>query len=251
MTSQIDQLIICSPYERPAKHWKYNREQRKFELIEGRRPAGFLIASEDSRAFDDPGLFRELELVNKIRQRVDDWRGKDYPNVTGVTKQLLKFWFDNTKRENPFFFCQLEAIETLIWLVEAHDSEKQGLDIPSDGGLFQRLACKMATGSGKTIVMAMLIAWQVINKATYPQDTRFTKRVLVMAPGLTVKSRLKVLFPTDEDNFYDQFNIVPDTFYEKLNGNVISLHNWHTLMIQLLYNIIDRLDILPLELDKL
>ena len=230
MTSQIDQLIICSPYERPAKHWKYNREQRKFELVEGRRPAGFLIASEDSQAFDDPGIFRELKLVNKIRQRVDDWREKDYPNVTGVTKQLLKFWFDNTRRVNPFFFCQLEAIETLIWLVEAHDSEKQGLDIPSDGGLFQRLACKMATGAGKTIVMAMLIAWQVINKSTYPQDTRFTKRVLIMAPGLTVKSRLKVLFPTDEDNFYDQFKIVPDTFYEKLNGSIISLHNWHTLM---------------------
>jgi type III restriction enzyme len=230
MTSQIDKLIICGPYERPAKHWKYNREQRKFELTPGRRPAGFLIASEDSRAFDDPGIFRELELVNKIRQRVDDWREKDYPNVTGVTKQLLKFWFDNAKRDNPFFFCQLEAIETLIWLIEAHDSEKQGLDIPSDGGLFQRLACKMATGSGKTVVMAMLIAWQVINKATYPQDTRFTKRVLIMAPGLTVKSRLKVLFPTDENNFYKEFRIVPEAFHEKLNGSIIRLHNWHTLM---------------------
>ena len=106
MTSQIDQLIICGPYERPTKHWKYNREQRKFELIPGRRPAGFLIASEDSQAFDDPGIFRELELVNKIRQRVDDWRTNGYPNVTGVTKQLLEFWHDETKRVNQFFFCQ-------------------------------------------------------------------------------------------------------------------------------------------------
>ena len=137
---------------------------------------------------------------------------------------------DETKRGNQFFFCQLEAIETLIWFVEAHESEKQGITIPSDGGAFQRLVCKMATGAGKTIVMAMLIAWQVINKVTYPQDARFTKRVLIMAPGLTVKSRLQVLFPTNEDNFYDEFNIVPDAFYEKLNGNVISLHNWHTLM---------------------
>lgn len=228
--SQIENLIICNPYVRPTKHWSYNREKRKFELMPGRRPAGFLIASQDSQTFDDPGIFRELELVNKIRPRVDDWRANDYPNVTGVTKQLLKFWHDGTRRVNPFFFCQLEAIETLIWLIEAHDSEKQGLTIPSDGGLFQRLLCKMATGTGKTIVMAMLIAWQVINKITYPQDTRFTKRILIMAPGLTVKSRLKVLFPTDEDNFYDQFNIVPDTFYEKLNSSIISIHNWHTLM---------------------
>ena len=228
--SQIENLIICNPYVKPTRHWSYNREKRKFELILGRRQAGFLIASQDSKTFDDPGIFRELELVNKIRQRVDDWRANDYPNVTGVTKQLLKFWHDGTRRINPLFFCQLEAIETLIWIIEAHDSEKQGLDIPSDGGLFERLLCKMATGTGKTIVMAMLIAWQVINKVTYPTDTRFTKRVLIMAPGLTVKSRLKVLFPTDENNFYDEFNIIPDTFYEKLNGSIIRLHNWHTLM---------------------
>ena len=70
-----------------------------------------------------------------------------------------------------------------------------GIDIPGDGGPFTRLCCKMATGSGKTIVMAMVIAWQVLNKVAYPQDTRFSKNVLVVAPGLTVKSRLQVLEP--------------------------------------------------------
>ena len=228
--SQIENLIICSPYVRPSKHWSYNRDKRKFEMISGRRPAGFLIASQDSKVFDDPGVFREIELVNKIRQRVDDWRANGYPNVTGVTKQLLEFWNDETKRQHQFFFCQLEAIETLIWFVEAHESEKQGITIPSDGGAFHRLLCKMATGSGKTIVMAMLIAWQVINKSTYPQDTRFSKRVLIMAPGLTVRSRLEVLFPSNEDNMYDEFNIVPDAFSEHLNSSVIRLHNWHKLM---------------------
>ena len=228
--SQIENLIICSPYVAPSKHWSYNRDKRKFEMISGRRPAGFLIASQDSKVFDDPGVFREIELVNKIRQRVDDWRANGYPNVTGVTKQLLEFWHDKTKRQHQFFFCQLEAIETLIWFVEAHESEKQGITIPSDGGAFQRLLCKMATGSGKTIVMAMLIAWQVINKSTYPQDTRFSKRVLIMAPGLTVRSRLEVLYPSNEDNMYDEFNIVPDAFSEHLNSSVIRLHNWHKLM---------------------
>lgn len=228
--SGINNLIICDPYVEPTQHWKYDRTKRKFELVSERRPAGFLIASTDSKSFDDPGEFRELELVNRIRNRVGDWRENDYPNVTGITKQLLVFWRDKTKRENRFFFCQLEAIETLIWLIEAPDSEKQGIKIPSDGGAFQRLCCKMATGTGKTVVMAMAIAWQVINKVTYPQDTRFSKNILIMAPGLTVKSRLVVLFPTNDNNYYDLFNIIPESFYEKLFQGKFTLHNWHTLM---------------------
>ena len=228
--SQIENLIICSPFVEPTKHWLFNRERKKFEMISGRRPAGFLIATPASKDSDDPGIFREIQLVNKIRPRVDDWRANGYPHVTGVTKQLLEFWNDKTQRQNPFFFCQLEAIETLIWFLEAHESEKQGIEIPSDGGLFQRLLCKMATGSGKTIVMAMLIAWQVINKSTYLQDPRFSKRVLIMAPGLTVRSRLEVLFPSNDDNIYDEFNIVPDSLVEHLNSSVIRLHNWHKLM---------------------
>ncbi len=228
--SGIDNLIICNPYEEPSKHWRYDRNQKKFELMPGRRPAGFLISSTDSKIFDDPGEFRELELVNKIRSRVNDWRQQGYPNVTGITRQLLEFWNDKNKRENKLFFCQLEAMETLIWLVEVSESAKQGIKIPSDGGEFQRLCCKMATGSGKTVVMAMLIVWQIINKVTYPQDVRFTKNILIMAPGLTVKSRLQVLLPTNEDNFYDLFQIIPDQFYEKLFQGKCSIHNWHTLM---------------------
>ncbi len=230
MMTEIKNLIVCSPYEVPTQHWKYDRTRRKFELIPGRRSAGFLIASQDSKTFDDPGEFRELELVNRIRGRVDTWRKNGYLGVTGITGQLLKFWNDPSKRENQFFFCQLEAIETLIWLAEAADSEKQGITIPSDGGLFQRLCCKMATGSGKTVVMAMLIAWQVLNRATYTQDSRFSKSILIMAPGLTVKSRLQVLLPKNGDNFYDAFGIIPESLYERLFQGKFSIHNWHTLM---------------------
>ena len=226
----IDNLIICNPYEEPQIHWRYDRSKKFFKKISTRRPAGFLIASAASKQYDDPGEFRELELVNRIRKRVDIWRSNNYPNVTGITKQLLDFWNDHTKRENRLFFCQLEAIETLIWLVEGSDSEKQGIKIPSDGGIFERLCCKMATGSGKTVVMAMLIAWQIINKITYPQDTRFSKNILIMAPGLTVKSRLQVLFPSGKNTFYDEFGIAPEPLYEKLlQGNII-IHNWHTMM---------------------
>ena len=203
----IDQLIINSPYEEPKTYWSYNRETRTFARKDGRRPAGYVIASESSRAFDDPGIFVEIPLVNKIRPRVKAWREhptNPYAGVTGITKRLLEHWHNYEEREfRRFFFCQLEAIETLIWLAEAPDSEKVGIDIPSDGGAFLRLCSKMATGSGKTIVMAMLIAWQILNKVTYPQDSRFTRYVFVVAPGLTVKSRLQVLLPSATNNYYD------------------------------------------------
>lgn len=231
MTSQkkiTDHLIINSPYEKPTQHLKYIREIRRFQLVEGRRPAGYVVASEHSDSFDDPGNFIELPLVNQIRERVDKWREGGYPGATGITKNLLEHW-KNPEREMRFFFCQLEAIETLIWLTEAPESEKQGIDIPGDGGQFQRLCSKMATGSGKTIVMAMLIAWQILNKVTYPKDTRFSKNILVVAPGLTVKSRLQVLNPSDENNYYQQFDIIPPGMLDKLRQGKIKIINWHAL----------------------
>lgn len=227
----IDHLIINNPYEMPKHHWKYIREKRKFVLEDGRRPAGYVIASEGSKSFDDPGVFIELPLVNRIRKRVDEWRANGYPGVTGITKRLLEHWQDLEERhDRRLFFCQLEAIETLIWLVEAPESEKQGIAIPSDGGLFKRICSKMATGSGKTVVMAMLIAWQVLNKVAYPKDDRFSKNILTIAPGLTVKKRLSVLLPSDEHNYYEEFNVVPAGLYDSLRQGKIVIHNWHFLM---------------------
>ncbi|HUW19517.1 MAG TPA: DEAD/DEAH box helicase family protein [Sedimentisphaerales bacterium] len=227
--TKIDHLIINSPYEEPKYHWHYDRESRSFEKREGRRPAGYVVATPDSKAFDDPGIFVALPLVNQIRPRVKAWRENEYPGVTGITKRLLEHWHDRDQRQYPFFFCELEAIETLVWLVEAPASEKVGIDIPKDGGEFTRLCSKMATGSGKTVVMAMLIAWQVLNKLTYPQDARFSKYVLVIAPGLTVKTRLQVLQPFGKGNYYDEFNIVPAGLIEKLRQGKIIIHNWHKL----------------------
>ena len=227
---KIDKLIINSPYKEPEKYWGYKRETREFILRDGRRPAGYVIASESSKAFDDPGTFVEIPLVNEIRIRIKNWREQDYPGVSGITKRLLEHWNDDSVRENRrLFFCQLEAIETLIWLTEAQESEKVGINIPSDGGEFQRLCSKMATGSGKTVDMAMLIAWQVLNKVTYPQDTRFSKNIFIVAPGLTVKSRLQVLQPSGENNYYDLFNIIPPGLMDKLRQGKIIIKNWHTL----------------------
>ncbi len=228
--TNIDKLIINSPYVVPSQYWNYDRKNRQFVKKDGRRPAGYIVASESSKSFDDPGSFVEIPLVNKIRPRINKWREAGYPGITSVTKTLLEHWYDKNVRENhQFFFCQLEAIETLIWLTEAPDSDKVGIDIPTDGGEFQRLCCKMATGSGKTIVMAMLIAWQVINKITYPQDSRYSKYVLIVAPGLTVKNRLQVLYPTAIGNYYDEFEVVPNGMDEKLRQGKFRIINWHML----------------------
>ena len=226
----IDQLIINSPYEEPSSYWHYDRERRLFSLKEGRREAGYVIATESSRSFDDPGIFIPIKLVNKIRPRVNAWKEAGYPGVTGITKKLLEHWMDLDERKDMrFFFCQLEAIETLIWLTEAPDAEKIGIEVPTDGGPFKRYCSKMATGTGKTVVMAMLIAWQVINKVTYSQDTRFSKYVFVVAPGLTVKNRLSVINPASVGNYYDEFNIVPMALQEKLRQGHILIQNWHVL----------------------
>jgi type III restriction enzyme len=226
----IDRLIINSPYEEPKYHWHYDRQTRTFELVEGRRPAGYVVATPGSKSFDDPGIFVEIPLVNQIRPRVKAWREAGYPGVTAITRRLLEYWHDPEEFDRRrFFFCQLEAAETLIWLTEAPPAERVGIEIPGDGGAFLRRCCKMATGTGKTIVMAMVIAWHILNKVANPQDARFSKNVLVIAPGLTVKQRLAVLEPAAEGNYYEAFSIVPPAFLDKLRQGKVLVRNWHAL----------------------
>lgn len=227
---KIDKLIINSPYAEPKQFWEYIRDTREFVLQSGRRPAGYIVASESSKTFDDPGTFIEIKLVNSIRPRIQKWRVLGYPGVTGITKRLLQHWQDLEERKDKrFFFCQLEAIETLIWLTEAPEADKTGINVPSDGGDFSRWCSKMATGSGKTIVMAQLIAWHVLNKVANGKDTRFSKNILIVAPGLTVRNRLSVLNPFDEENYYEEFNIVPNGLMDSLRQGKIKIINWHTL----------------------
>ena len=158
------------------------------------------------------------------------WREAGYPGVTGITKRLLEHWTNPEEFDNRrLFFCQLEAAETLIWLAEASAADKVGVEPQSDGGPFQRLCAKMATGSGKTVVMAMVVAWHILNKVTYPQDARFARNVLIIAPGLTVKSRLAVLEPSNSENYYGAFSIVPSSLLDKLRQGKVVVRNWHAL----------------------
>lgn len=150
--------------------------------------------------------------------------------MTGVTKRLLEYWQDENERAGkPFFFCQLEAAETLIWLSEAPDSARADMEIPRDGGDFVRYCAKMATGTGKTVVMAMVIAWQILNKVHHPPDPRFSRNVLVVAPGLTVRRRLSVRNPTASDNYYREFRVVPQGLEEQLRQGRVLIRNWHSL----------------------
>jgi len=220
-------LIINSPYERPTRHWEQARDG-SLTLVEGRRPAGYEIF--DIR--NDTRRTEELALVNAIRERVDAWREADYPGITSVTRRLLEHWHDREARQHPFYFCQLEAIETLIWHVEAAAEYRQGIFIPGDGGPWERLCSKMATGTGKTTLMAMIITWQVLNALTYPKRKRdFSRAVFIVAPGLTVKERLQVLQPGHPANYYDEFALCPsEALRQKLNQAEILIENWHTLM---------------------
>lgn len=220
-------LIINSPYFVPTQHWEQARDGT-LKLMPNRRAAGYEIF--DTR--NNTRRTEPLQLVNSIRERVDAWRAADYPGITSITRSLLEHWNERPPGQRPFFFCQLEAIETLIWHVEAPDQYRQGIHVPGDGGPWERLCNKMATGSGKTTVMAMLIAWQVLNALTYPKRNKdFSRAIFIVAPGLTVRERLRVLYPGQADNYYDAFRICPsEALRQKLNQADLLIENWHTLM---------------------
>ena len=228
--STIDKLILSSPYHEPTEHWHYNTELEQFEKRQGRRPASFVRRVQGGKSTEVSAVTEQIHLANQIRIRVKDWRQRGRPGVTATTKRLLEYWNDESENDRRrFFFAQLEAIETLIWLNEVAESEGAGIEITSDGGEFHRVCSKMATGTGKTVVMAMLIAWQVLNKVVSQNDKRFSKNILIVAPGLTVKSRLAVLKPSQFDNYYDQFHIVPASMRGLMNQCKIEICNWHKL----------------------
>jgi len=225
MSLLVDNPILNSPFEEPTRYWAY--EEGQPVLKEGRRPAGYYLKTRTRgpQAALLEEEFIPMELVNTVRERVRYWRKQDYPGATPITRQLLNYW-NNPERERKLFFCQLEATETLIWLVEALPSEKQGITIPKDNSL-TRYACKMATGSGKTVVMGMVIAWHVLNKLANPQDRRFSDAVLLVCPNLTIRERLQVLLPWKQNNYYDKFDLVPPGMMERLQQGKFEITNWH------------------------
>jgi type III restriction enzyme len=232
----FSRIIINEAYEEPSQHLNLLREGLgEDETLAGRRPAGYYLGGRSEADQQvSARAWRELVGVNKIRERVGRWRAAGYPGVTSVTKALLDWWQRRDKAGINLFFCQLEAAETIIWLVEAPESDRAGLGEITAPDPFTRYCTKMATGSGKTTVMAMLAAWSVINKTTNRGDARFADAVLVVCPNLTVKERLQVLHPSNPQNEYDsKALLLPGTdFKERLSQGRFQISNWHQLAVQ-------------------
>lgn len=223
--------IINDPYAEPTKHWHFSGVTP--ELREGRRPAGYLAPSPDGqlRLMDE---IIELAVVNDLRGRVRDWRTDGYPGATTITRDLFRHWFDDDRKSTQTrpFFCQQEAVETIVFLVEAPDHLKVGINVPIAGEAYTRWAIKMATGTGKTTVMGLLVTWSGLNKGASRSDTRFTDQILIVAPNLTVRDRLSGeggVDPKHPESIYVTFELVPPQ-YSKLLGQVkVQVMNWHQL----------------------
>ncbi len=224
LSNSVDNPIINNPYTEPTQHYDFSGYAP--QIVAGRRPAGYLRGNRSQvRSMVEQDTV-PLELVNTIRARVKSWRERGYPGASRITQDLLRHW-TNPERDRKLFFAQVEAAETLIWLVEASPAERAGITVPSDGGAFARACLKLATGSGKTTVMAMLIAWSVLNKVTQRQSKKHSDAVLIVAPNLTVKERLQVLLPTHADNYYQRFDLVPGALLPLLGQGRYMITNWH------------------------
>ena len=239
----ISNPIINSPYHAPTRHFAFDNEGITDRIVEGRRPSSYFVPvpRPRKRGTQQQLEFTELtadqieqnQFVNEIRSRVKRWRELGYRDVTPVTRQLLEYWTDPL-RDNPVLFCQLEAAETAIYLAES--AQKAGetwirneLEARNEehNARLNRAALKMATGTGKTVVMAMLIAWQTLNKAASPNDARFARRFLIVTPGLTIRDRLRVLLPEDDENYYRLRDLVPADLYRDLSQARIVITNFH------------------------
>jgi len=229
--NEVLQPIICDPYTEPKEHWVVERG-RPAEKAHSRRDAHYYYRpparSTGPAQADDVGTRFPLSLVNDIRKRVRDW-GHRYEGVTGVTAELLAYW-KRPDREHRLFFCQREAIETIIFLVEARGDFRQGIQVPLDApGEFVRYACKMATGAGKTTVMAALAAWSILNKVADRGDRRFSDVVLVACPNVTIRDRLQELDPQrGEASLYRIRDLVPAHLMTDLRRGHVVIRNWHT-----------------------
>ena len=257
----FDHPIINSPYAYPSQHWELDEEgQPTQRIIQSRRGAEFVtpipkprqrgrarggqqqfVIDEGQGISTQEQQYDVTGAVNEIRRRVDQWRSIPGPNnwhVTPETARLLLHWRQHDFSNYRPFFCQVEAVETLIWLTEVAPR----LSVAERGALGRladvnqeanpellRIALKLATGAGKTTVMAMIIAWQTVNAVRHPNSRRFTKGFLVVTPGLTIRDRLRVLQPNDPDSYYASRELVPGDMLEDLQRAKIVITNYHAL----------------------
>jgi type III restriction enzyme len=238
---EVPEAIICSPFEEPTDYWRLE-EGAEPEKWPGRRPAIYYYPeplSQDAAGTTVPkGTAIELKLVSLIRSRAKEWRASGYPGVTATTLELLNYW-RRDGRAFRFFFAQLEAAETIVFLNEARRDFVQGIDIPLDEPseqqrvergykAFRRYGCKMATGSGKTTVMGMLAAWSILNKIHDRFNARYSDVLLVVCPNVTIRRRLAELDPRLGDaSLYRKADLVPPHLMPDLSQGRVLVTNWH------------------------
>lgn len=263
----FDHPILNSPYDRPERHWELDDQgQPTQRIIESRRRASFITpipkpkkqkkaAAQKGFVFDEGKSLSTAEqqydptsIINEVRDLVDSWRSLPNPShwqVTPETARLLQHWRQHNFSGIRPFFCQSEAAETLIWLTEVAPQSKTGKRILENLAAANRdanpelvrVALKLATGAGKTMVMAMIIAWQTINAVRRPGSKHFTRGFLVCAPGLTIRDRLRVLQPNDPDSYYASREIVPGDMLDDVNRAKIVITNFHAFQLR------ERLDL--------
>lgn len=251
--SFFENPILNSPYAYPRRHWKMDADNKPTgEIAEARRPSSNRtpIATPRAKGQGEKALqqdlfldssrgvdYRENELINYIRAEVDNWRASPEENwhVTAETARLLKHWRSFEFPSYRPFFCQVEAAETLIWLVEAAPNYKNGkeflrrlaeVNADADPDLY-RIALKLATGAGKTTVMAMIIAWQTINASRHGISDKFTNGFLITTPGITIRDRLRVLLPNDPNSYYRDRQLVPVDLLPLMNTARVVITNYH------------------------
>ena len=259
----FEQPILNSPYEYPSHHWELDKDgQPTQRIIDDRRRAEFItpipnpkkrksLIEQEVFIFDEGhGLstkdqqYELTAMINAVRNEVDKWRclknSNDW-NVTPETARLLQHWRHHNFSGIRPFFCQVEAVETAIWLTEvAPNAGKTGkgfLDYIANANRnanpeIMRLSLKLATGAGKTTVMAMLIAWQTINAVRRPNSKKFTRGFLIVTPGLTIRDRLRVLQPNDPDSYFTTRELVPNDMLEDIRRAKIIITNFHVFKLR-------------------
>ncbi|MFH1158027.1 MAG: DEAD/DEAH box helicase family protein [Pseudomonadota bacterium] len=244
----IENPIINSPFDEPTRYFRFSDEGITNEIVDGRRTSSYFVPIAKSKKKGDKQLqfdtewtqdrIEENKLVNDIRRRVAMWRTGGHPGVTPTTARLIAYWTD-PNREKKLFFCQNEALETAIYITEVakkygdawiENAIREANDTSNPG--LPRTAFKMATGAGKTVVMAMLIAWHTLNKRANPQDARFSDTFLIVTPGITIRDRLRVLLPNDPENYYRQRDIVPAQLQDDLGQAKIIITNYHAFLLR-------------------
>lgn len=261
--SFFEKPILNSPYRYPDRHWELDSDgQPTNRILESRRrsdlitpvpkpkkhtkapkQASFVLGGKDDLSTNEQE-YNPTPIINELRGYVDSWR--NLPNsdqwlVTPETSRLLQHWRHHRFEGVRPFFCQVEAVETAIWLTEVapHMGARgakfrahiEGANAQANPELM-RTALKLATGAGKTTVMAMLIAWQTVNAVRHPNSKLFSSRFLIVSPGITIRDRLRVLLPNDPDSYYRSREIVPPDMLRDVQSAKIVITNYHAFKLR-------------------